>query len=145
MNASYQEAAKEHGEKYGIEIDASKKDENFQRKMDAAGRPNFNEKWNILVANNAIGRMMDINAAPPEGFSFFYELGDSMGVGNNTLIINGKGWSAKMTVPFENHSEKNRFYLSELLHVSGDKENAKWHNEFLGKLVVNRVTPNRIY
>ena len=139
------EAAKEHGEKYGLEIDASKRDENFQGKMDAAGKPNFNEKWNLLVANNVVGRMMDINAAPPEGFSFFYELGDSMGVGNSTLIVNGKGWSAKMMVPFENHSEKNHFYLSELLHVSDDKENAKWYNKFLGKLVVNRLTPNRIY
>lgn len=139
------EAAKECGEKYGLEIDASKRDENFQGKMDATGRPNFNEKWNLLVANNVIGRMMDINAAPPEGFSFYYELGDNMGVGNSTLIINGKGWSMKMTVPFENHSEKNHFYLSELLHVSSDKENAKWYNEFLGKLIINRLTPGRIY
>ena len=141
-----QEAAKEYGEKYGLEIDASKRDEDFQGRY-GTGTPNFNDKWNYRAAYLCgVGRMMDNDAVPPKGFSFFYELGkDNMGVGNSTLIVNGKGWSEKMTVPYEvptaGRKSHDYFYLADLIHVSSDKEDAKWYNRFLNKLVINRIAP----
>lgn len=142
MHELLQEAAKEYGEKYGLEIDASKRDEDFQGNMDVTGRPNFNQKWNTIVANNSIGRMMDVNAAPPEGFSFFYELGEeNVGIGSSHIMINGKNWSVKMTVPYKNHSDINYFYLADLLRVDSDKENAKCYNDFLNKFVIHRINP----
>lgn len=147
VHKALQEAAKEYGEKFGLEIDASKRDEDFQWGAYATGKPNFNDKWNYMAASMCcVGRMMDNDAVPPEGFSFFYELGeDNMGVGNSTLIVNGNGWSEKMTVPYEVPTAGKKchdyFYLADLLHVSSDKENAKWYNEFLNKLVINRIAP----
>lgn len=44
------EAAKEYGEKYGVEADAAKRDGNFKGDY-LTGKPDFNAKWNFRAAN----------------------------------------------------------------------------------------------
>jgi hypothetical protein len=140
-----QEAAKEYGEKYGVEVDASKRDEDFQKDY-LTGGPDFNDKWNFMAANMyGVGRIMDIDAVPPEGFSFFYAEGENMGTEGSLLIISGNDWTENADVPFEiptaGKERKDYFYLSDLFQVNNGEENNKWYNNFLDKLVINRTAP----
>lgn len=140
------EAAKEYGEKYGVEVEASKRDENFQKDY-LTGEPNFNAKWNFMAVHMyGAGRLMDINAVPPEGFSFFYAEGENMGTEGSLLIISGNDWMEEIDVPFKVPAAGKKtvdyFYLADLLQVNDDKEkNYKWYNNFLNELVINRTAP----
>lgn len=139
------EAAKEYGEKYGAEVDASKRDENFKQDY-LTGTPNFNDKWNWMAVHMPkVGRLMDITAVPPEGFSFFFTEGENMGTEGSLLIISGNDWTEKVDVPFEipmaGKAAKDYFYLSDLYRVNDKHENSKWYNTFLDKLVINRIAP----
>ncbi len=139
------EAAKEYGEKYGAEVDASKRDENFQQDY-LTGTPNFNDKWNWMAVHMPkVGRLMDISSVPPEGFSFFYAEGEHMGTEGSLLIISGNDWTEKVDVPFEipmaGKERKDYFYLSDLYRVNDKQGNSKWYNSFLDKLVINRIAP----
>ncbi len=142
------EAAKEYGEKYGVEADAAKRDGNFKGDY-LTGEPDFNAKWNFRAANiTGIGRVMDVKAAPPEGFSFFYHLGENMGTKDSWLIIRGKDWQERLDVPFKTTAGRKNpdyFYLADLCKVSVEKEeNHKQYNDFLNKLVINRIAPGII-
>lgn len=65
------EAAAEYGAKYGIEIDAAKRDDDFKRDY-LTGTPNFNDKWNFMATNMmSASRLMDQNAVPPKDFLSF--------------------------------------------------------------------------
>jgi len=139
------EAAKECGEKYGVEVDASKRDENFQQDY-LTGTPNFNDKWNWMAVHMPkVGRLMDITAIPPEGISFFYAEGERMGTEGSLLIIGGNDWKENADVPFEiptaGKERKDYFYLSDLFWINNREENNKWYNDFLDKLVINRTAP----
>ena len=140
------EAAKEYGEKYGVEVDATKRDENFKGDY-LTGKPNFNSKWNFKAANlYGVGRMMDMNAVPPKGFSFFYHLGEEMGTKDSLLIVGGADWTERRNVPFEiptaGRKRIDYFYLADLFKISGEREgNNKQYNDFLNKLVINRSAP----
>ena len=145
IHALLQEAAKEYGEKYGVEVDASKRDEDFQKDY-LTGGPDFNDKWNFMAAHMyGVGRMMDIDAVPPKGFSFFYARGENMGTEGSLLIIRGNDWTENADVPFEiptaGRESKDYFYLSDLFQVNNGEENNKWYNDFLDKLVINRTAP----
>lgn len=143
------EAAKEYGNKYGVEAEATKRDENFKGDY-LTGKPDFNDKWNFRAANiSGVGRMMDIKAAPPEGFSFFYHLGEHMGTKDSLLIIRGKDWQERFNVPFEiptaGRKRSDYFYLADLCKISSEREgNYKQYNNFLNKLVINRIAPGII-
>ncbi|MCM1047658.1 MAG: hypothetical protein NC433_04450 [Clostridiales bacterium] len=150
IHKALQEAAKEYGEKYGVEIDASRRDENFNGDY-LTGKPNFNDKWNFMAANiYGVGRIMDMDAIPPESFSFFYHLGEEdMGAKDSLLIVRGKDWTERLNVPFEvptaGRKRTDYFYLADLCRISSEKEeNYKQYNDFLNKLVINRVAPGII-
>lgn len=137
------EAAKEYGAKYGIEIDAAKRDDGFKRDY-LTGTPNFNDKWNFMAANiMSSGRLMDQNAVPPEDFSFFYKQGTEVGTKNSLLIIGGKDWSEKVDVPFKmpvgGKNTERYFYLSDLYKVGSGKQDYEGYNKFLNKLVITRI------
>lgn len=139
------EAAKERGEKYGVEVDASKRDESFQQDY-LTGTPNFNDKWNWMAVHMPkVGRLMDIASTPPEGFSFFFTEGGHMGTEGSLLIISGNDWTEKVDVPFEiptaGKESRHYFYLSDLFQVNDGEENSKCYNDFLDKLVINRIAP----
>lgn len=143
------EAAKEYGEKYGVEVDAAKRDGNFKGDY-LTGEPNFNDKWNFMAANmKGVGRIMDKDAVPPESFSFFYHLGEDMGTKDSLLIVRGKNWTVKRNVPYEipmaGRKRIDYFYLADLCKISSEKEgDYKQYNDFLNKLVINRVAPGII-
>lgn len=138
------EAAEKYGAKYGIEIDATKRDDGFKRDY-LTGTPNFNDKWNFMATNMmSSGRIMDQNAVPPKGFSFFYKQGTDVGTKNSLLIIGGKDWSEKVDVPFKmpagGKNTERYFYLSDLYKVYKEKEESyEEYNEFLNKLIVTRI------
>lgn len=138
------EAAAEYGAKYGIEIDATKRDDCFKRDY-LTGTPNFNDKWNFMAANMmGSGRLMDQNAVPPKDFSFFYKQGTDLGTKNSLLIIGGKDWSEKVDVPFRmpvgGKSTERYFYLSDLYKVYKEKDDSyEEYNKFLNKLIVTRI------
>lgn len=138
------EAAKEYGAKYGIEVDAAKRDARFKRDY-VTGTPNFNDKWNYMATNMmSSGRLMDQNAVPPKDFSFFYKQGTDIGTKNSLLFIGGKDWSEKVDVPFKmpagGKNTERYFYLSDLYKVSREKEeNCQVYNKFLNKLIVTRI------
>ncbi len=138
------EAAKEYGEKYGVEVDASKRDENFKGDY-LTGKPDFNDKWNFMATNiMGSGRLMDQKAVPPKDFTFFYKQGTDIGTKNSLLIIGGKDWSEKADVPFKipmgGKNTERYFYLSDLYKVNREKEeNYEEYNKFLNKLIVTRI------
>ena len=138
------EAAAEYGAKYGVEVDAEKRDDSFKRDY-LTGIPNFNDKWNFMATNMmSSGRLMDQNAIPPKDFSFFYKQGTDVGTKNNLLIIGGKDWSEKVDVPFKmpvgGKNTERYFYLSDLYKVCREKEeNYQEYNKFLNKLIVTRI------
>lgn len=138
------EAAAEYGAKYGIEIDAAKRDAEFKRDY-LTGAPNFNDKWNFMATNMmSSGRLMDQNAVPPKDFSFFYKQGTDIGTKHSLLIIGGKDWSEKADVPFKipagGKNTERYFYLSDLYKVSREKEeNYEEYNKFLNKLIITRI------
>ena len=138
------EAAAEYGAKYGMEIDATKRDDCFKRDY-LTGTPNFNDKWNFMATNMmSSGRLMDQNAAPPKDFSFFYKQGTDVGTKNSLLIIGGKDWSEKVDVPFKmpvgGKNTERYFYLSDLYKVYKEKEESyEEYNKFLNKLIVTRI------
>lgn len=138
------EAAKEYGAKYGIEVDAAKRDAGFKRDY-VTGTPNFNDKWNFMATNMmSSGRLMDQNAVPPKDFSFFYKQGTDIGTKNSLLFIGGKDWSEKVDVPFKmpagGKNTERYFYLSDLYKVSREKKvNYQEYNKFLNKLIVTRI------
>lgn len=138
------EAAAEYGAKYGMEIDATKRDDCFRRDY-LTGTPNFNDKWNFMATNMmGSGRLMDQNAVPPKDFSFFYKQGTDVGTKNSLLIIGGKDWSEKVDVPFKmptgGKNTERYFYLSDLYKVYKEKEESyEEYNKFLNKLIVTRI------
>ena len=135
------EAAAEYGAKYGMEIDATKRDDCFKRDY-LTGTPNFNDKWNFMATNMmGSGRLMDQNAVPPKDFSFFYKQGTDVGTKNSLLIIGGKDWSEKVDVPFKmpvgGKNTERYFYLSDLYKVYKEKdESYEEYNKFLNQLIV---------
>jgi len=143
------EAAKEYGGKFGVEVDAAIRDGNFKGDY-LTGEPNFNDKWNFMAANMyGAGRIMDMNAVPPKNFSFFYHLGENMGTKDSLLIISGKDWTERSNVPFEiptaGRKRTDYFYLADLCKIRNEKEESyKQYNDFLNKLVINRVAPGII-
>lgn len=136
------EVVKEYGAKYGLDIDATKRDENFKGKY-LTGTPNFNDKWNYMAACvQGRGRLMDLTAVPPEGFSFFYQEGTDCGTKDNLLMISGNGWSKKVDVPFEMPAHKEitkYFYLSDLFQVSKEQEeHYDLYNNFMKQHIISR-------
>lgn len=138
------EAVTEYGEKYGLDVDPNERDQDFQGQY-LTGTPNFNDKWNYMAAFiSCRGGMVDLDAVPPKGFSFFYKAGDGSATTGTTLIIGGNGWTEKVDVPWEapiaGKKTVNHFYLSALFHVSKDRDDL-WsqYNEFMKKLYVARI------
>ena len=138
------EVAAEYGAKYGMEIDATKRDDCFRRDY-LTGTPDFNDKWNFMATNMmGSGRLMDQNAVPPKDFSFFYKQGTDVGTKNSLLIIGGKDWSEKVDVPFKmpvgGKNTERYFYLSDLYKVYKEKEESyEEYNKFINKLIVTRI------
>lgn len=138
------EVAEEYGAKYGIEIDAAKRDDGFKRDY-LTGSPNFNDKWNFMAESMmSSGKLMDPDAVPPKDFSFFYKQGTDIGTKNSRLIIGGEDWSEKVDVPFKipagGKNTERYFYLSDLFKVPEEKEeNFEEYNKFLNKLIITRI------
>ncbi|MBD5486238.1 MAG: hypothetical protein HDR18_12090 [Lachnospiraceae bacterium] len=149
IHTALQEAAKEYGAKYGVEVDAVKRDENFQKTY-PTGTPNFHDKWNYMAqCMYYAGGIVNKDAVPPRDFSFFFKRGGDNGEKDNLLIISGKGWSESINMAFAlreaGKSAIDYFYLSDLLRVnSGKEENHKWYNNFLNKLYINRTSPGLV-
>lgn len=133
------EAAKEYGAKYGKEVDAAQRDKAFRGDY-LTGTPNFNDKWNFMAENmNGSGKLMDLDAVPPKDFSLFYKQG--LYTNKSVLIIGGKGWSERISVPFDlpNNTES-YYYLFDLFRVSKEKDkNFSAYNQFLNRLVIVRM------
>lgn len=141
-----QEAAKEYGEKYGVEVDPDKRDKNFQGDY-LTGTPDFNRKWNFVASR---GGMMKFDAVPPEGFSFFYKEGENLGTKGSVLLIGGKDWTESVSVPFEMPTAGKKtevyFYLADLFQVDEKREpNGQEFNKFLNSLVIYRNYGDVIY
>lgn len=138
------ETAKEFAAKHGLDVDVEGREKNVQGEYFTGGL-SFNAKWRFF-AKNMIGRatIIDMDAVPPEGFSFFYQEGTNMATVGGVLIIGGNGWSEKVDVPFEiptaGKIAANYFYLSDLFQAN-DKQNedAQKVNSFLNHLVIARM------
>lgn len=136
------EAAKEYGAKYGIEVDTARREEAWQGDY-LTGTPSFHSKWNFRANIEGSGRMMDQEAVPPEGFSFFYTDETALGAKDSLLIISGKDWTKRINVPFDlpisGKKTESYFYLADLLQVDRkDDEQYKYLNDFLNKFVIIR-------
>lgn len=148
-HAALQEAAKEYGAKYGVEVEAAKREEDFQR-IYPTGKPDFHDKWDYMArCVYYAGGIVDKTAVPPRDFSCFFKRGEDNGKKESILIISGKNWSARMDVPFKDPSAGSKgtdyFYLADLLRVDGGKEeNYKWYNDFLNKIYINRTGPGLV-
>lgn len=137
------EATKKAGEKHGLEIDAEKREENWQGDY-LTGTPNFNDKWNFRAsAIECRGRILDLDVVPPKDFSFLYKEGTEWATQNSVLVFKGNDWSEKTDVPFEiptfGKTSPHYFKLSNLFHVNKEmeKDYAKY-NDFLKNFIIAR-------
>lgn len=138
------EAAKEYGEKYGVEVDPEYRDNHIKGEYLIRTRTlNFNSKWDFRASMVERSRMMDFDAVPPEGFHFFYKEGEHLGTEGTVLFIGGKDWTEKLSTPWGmpkggQHAET-YFYLADLFQADKDREpNYKEFNSFLNSLVITR-------